>query len=132
MSMEHMESLTMVASDLIVTATEGGINYWGRVTHRVEGKTPLPNGEKPFVCFTVAPEDEEFPDLPNRLTLTSGGIVAAIARIGYSEDPEFLRRQGSLKRECKLLLRDGIEPDFDADAADIIVQVALFGDIIYG
>lgn len=103
-------------SDIISTAFEGGINYWTSVPVRVD---EWPEGAefasdvvaKGTPVFIYNQDDEKW----EKLTLPN--IVNSIRWFlsTYNKDKNFFS--------------DG---EFDANHADLIVQYAIFGEIVYG
>lgn len=95
----------MNGTDIIITAVEGGINYWADVTeYRNEpgmGKVTLidPDGDTHTVTATQA-----------------------------SDAAREVIRLYPKTRGAGYILAD----DIDAEAADMIVQVACYGKVVYG
>jgi len=113
-------------NDLIVTALEGGINYWCRKAI----KKVDPDGN----WFGVAPENQD-------------KIVYASDLIGYGGVLTICDAESSDKWELTLEnMLKGIQmhctnkkvsvaelmDDYDADDADAVVQYALFNEIVFG
>lgn len=46
-----------------------------------------------------------------------------------ADDPEY---RASLRDECRNLLRDAESLDLDAPDADVVLQVAMYGEVIFG
>lgn len=96
---------TMTGTDMLITAVEGGINYWASV------EDYSPEGHKRFA--TVTPFDDE-----GTFTVTAGDMRAAVKRV-LELYPN------------SVAARDIRNDDIDAGAADLIFQVACFGRGIY-
>jgi hypothetical protein len=102
--------------DILVTAFEGGINYWTNTPVRVpewpkgvDYASSVVSKNKPVLIFN---EDEnEWMEL--NLEKLLHGIKMFLSRRSLSCD----------------YFSDG---NFDAEDADVIVQYALFGEIVYG
>ena len=98
--------------DVLVTATEGGINYWADVQRR----------SLKDITAAIVPIDE------TPLYLQDDDLRAAIAKIFRGDveiNPEIWR-----DIVCAVAQEDA--SDIDAEGADAIVQIALFGEIVYG
>ena len=98
---------------VMVTALEGGINYWAD--------------------DVIYPENEEC----NRMRASD--IVAStehsIVIVDCEGDPHNLNREKLLKGLSMYAKEHGLTTDagqIDATAADLIIQFALFGEIVYG
>ena len=109
-------------SDIIVTAAEGGIAYWASCRdyrHEVDGVA---------VGACVRVRDAEDRSEPRRL-ITVGSIARAFARVARGEGIPQSRQAYWLRayREAG----DG-SWDYDAEDADVLVQVAAYGDIVFG
>lgn len=105
---------------IIVTAFEGGINYWCGHVEWDEEKYPKPKDE-PISTFctklllddvTLQLFDAEQDDEIYELTLTR--LLKGIAQ-NYLERPH----------DCDL-------KNYDANTADCIIQYAIFGEVVYG
>lgn len=111
------ERATFLA-DIIIAAVEGGTGYWASVSAYKWTLGPE------LTTATLHPEDE--PDTSHVVTLDT--IAHGIAVI---------RREEHLARvdiRTAILQADRYSDagDIDADAADVIVQAALFGELVYG
>lgn len=120
--------------NIFITATEGGINYWADVTKRHTRS----DGAEDHVGFRAAVIDacceDAFPGkqlrVVNRQTIIDG--VTKIAT-----DDSVLIGRSLVRKTCRGLLAGGemeedAMTDVDAEIADIIVQVGLFGEIVFG
>lgn len=111
----HQEFL----ADVLITAVEGGINYWVDV---IEDYVWQENGQMiSHPRASIKPIDEE------RLRpLGTGQIKIGIHRILNSDlvNPQ-------IKSQIFRAVSEAFAGDIDATAADAIVQVALFDDIVY-
>lgn len=97
--------------DLLTTAVEGGINYWA--------------------AFGVATDDEagnyasvewREVDAPNRFgTTTPDDLLLGLQRLSESTIPAYVQH-----------LADALTGNGDAGTADVVFQMAVFGDVIYG
>jgi hypothetical protein len=115
--------------DVLITAFEGGSNHWIRVIDYVE---------PPGSCFRQKnhPDGEEIQKYAS-YPLTEGGAVL----IWSDDEPHNKRildreavRRGVNIMKTKYLRHytEMVEENFDADTADVLVQCAVLGDIVYG
>ncbi len=116
-----------IAAGILTTAAEGGIGYWAdyEVTRFEDG--PHKGWVKEIHTFTDAEEGGAF-DNAKRSKVNEAGIYMAIKRI-LDGDVEI----ASYNKEA--IINAIMEKDagcIDADAADVLVQVALFGEIVFG
>lgn len=104
--------------DLFITALEGGINYWARVVtyHYTDGE---------FIAVILDMEEDDEQHTVDRKVMSRGYRLACGEwrdRLAWSsERPPMVVTAAS---------RDGW--DFDAYDADMIVQLGLFGKVVYG
>ena len=132
MSEENNHRVQMYRS-ILITAIEGGINYWARVLHY---NPDMNTDTLPFYfgdeCRAVVVEDE---DGAESKTIDTATIRKAMSKLskggGYRPDgtaPEWwTKKWRKAYKECA----DG-SWDFDASDADTVVQVAIFGEVVYG
>jgi len=103
-------------SDVLVTAFEGGINYWCPYAVKVD-HWPENASYASDVVAQGFPVDIYIEDEDTWQTLTLDKVMKGIEL--------FL----ALRNESISYLNG---PSFDADDADLVVQYALFGEIVYG
>ncbi len=131
---------TQFLADVLTTAIEGGINYWGAVsTYKwysptLEGGTAEHLDGMPNAYATVHEED---PDTEDGYAETGVAVgLEDIARgIGVIRRNEFPKHEGISAGRRATILEASDENDageIDADLADCIVQAAMFGKIVYG
>lgn len=114
-----------IYDDLLITAIEGGINYWAEVSDYHHGA----NDE---TSATVYEDDAD----TDGVTVTTTDIRRAVRQVATKGIPA--ADPGSdlgdrFKAGCNAALRGrGGDWDFDATAADALIQVAMFGDVVYG
>jgi hypothetical protein len=107
--------------DVFTTALEGGIGYWsGAMTYRWSTEA----GEPAYRSFhaDVVDLDEQVQHI-NRAVVVRGMLLAATEyrnRLAWSSEPP------------PLVITQDTDWDFDAGDADMIVQLGLFGDVVYG
>lgn len=114
--------------DLFTTALEGGINYWASVSeYRWEDE----NGEDGdnSLDFRAVIHDEESGDPDSLVTVT---IVTM--RRGYRLATGEWRKKihWSSGEAPPFIVTDDTEWDFDAGDADCILQLGVFGEVVYG
>ncbi len=107
--------------DLFVTAIEGGINYWATVGSLKSSKDGL---------WTVIRlhEDDDIEDVNPDLTID--GATSNMFRIDDWVMQMGLDRLAKSKYQHHMV--DVVNDNCDAETADVIVQMAVFGDILYG
>jgi len=109
--------------DIAITAIEGGTGYWASVS---EYRADVAANEIIVVIHFYEGEDDGDDQQTRKLTLMD--IAEGIKRV---LNPEF--RVGDQIKGC--LIQSICSNDAgmaDADVADVIVQAALFGEIVYG
>lgn len=117
----HIPVTEQLLADIISTAVEGGINYWADVLSYNPSKAVA--RIKPEVAPADEDEDKVY-DLNYRVI--SHGLHLILTN---SADVGFDLRKG--------VLHEVLNPDesgvfIDAEVADLIVQLALFGEVVYG
>ena len=105
-------------TDIVVTALEGGINYWACLDNTTDE-------------FNNAPDDEPI-SITTAKILLSGGTV-----IFYDNEDDLAVFKLTLDKLLKGIKNyaewRGFDMDYiDADMADCIVQYALFDEVVYG
>ncbi len=117
-------------SILICTAIEGGSNYWYRIFGYVE---PL---ECKFRC-DIFKDDEE----PHRIydyPLNEGGaVIIGDAEAGAGEAKRL--QLSTIKRGLTLMaekypnhFQRVVDETYDADDADVFLQLSLFNEVVFG
>lgn len=102
--------------DLLVTAFEGGINYW---------------------CSAAYPVNNEYPDGATYTSdCLSRGKDIVIIEDGENGPEGHILTLDNLIYAMKSFMNEpnanNIFEDYDACDADVIVQYAIFGEVIYG
>lgn len=119
-----------ICADVLTTALEGGIGYWSQAARMVRA------ADGSHVAVVLHPEEPgdfepkrvELADVLRALELAATGDVRYV-----SERVE--RTARALLTYSKLAYAAGADdqaPDYDAGDADAIVQVAAFGEVVYG
>lgn len=63
--------------------------------------------------------------------ITHKDVMRAVRKIGSKDGAELVPAEA--RKECHALLFQGADAaDFDADAADVVLQLAAFGEVVYG
>lgn len=109
------------ASDVCVTAIEGGINYWAHGCAYLK-RRPMSLQNNNLEEFVKNIKGIEFIESEGekKFSISCAQIVKAAQRI-VDEN----LTNAAIRRYI-------VEDDIDADAADCIVQVAAFGKLVYG
>lgn len=114
--------------DTLCTALEGGINYWAvDATPLVwpEAESKMFPGETPYASEVVS--------MGASLLITLDPEVADEDRPVYVLTAAMMRK--GIRAYCKLAHTTPARIDddpVDASGADVIVQLALFGEVVYG
>lgn len=102
-----------VLVDLLVTAVEGGSNYWAGFSNI------SPNGESYDRVRVTDFEDNS----KDRGEFSADDLLVGLQRLA-ADPPPF---ESALKH-----LTDVIREDYDADTADVVLQMSIFGEVVYG
>lgn len=102
--------------DVLITAVEGGTGYWARVS------CYFPDAGR------VALHEFDDDGITETHKVTLGTIETGIKRI--CADRELVNR--TIREDCIIDSAENQMVRGDADTADCIVQVGLFGKVIYG
>ncbi len=113
-------------ADLIVTALEGGINYWCRKA--VIKKDPDGN------FMNVLPEDQDKVVYASDVIGYGGTLILFDAESSdkWELTPENVQKGIQMHCEKRNIAPSGLMDNYDADDADCIVQYALFNEIVFG
>ena len=128
--LEHQAALDQMYFDIFTTACEGGIDFWADVLkyHHVKydkhDNTVLVEDTLGFFATVRDNEDEE----SDILTINRATIISGLQMIADGET----EIQGKFMDEVKRWLAEPDDADIDATAADIIVQIGLFNELVYG
>ena len=126
------EDMIELCTDVLITAVEGGINYWAAVvSYEHDG---MPRHRHATVVDTEEPENGEqtvhLKDIDR--------AMRSIAKQAFDRrpgDPRLLPDHTTRNIAGAYLAKDACPDgcaDIDAEVADVIFQVALFGEVIYG
>ena len=107
---------TQMIEDLL-DAAGYGIGYWAStVSHDVEART--------YTVTELEPEDEA----KATQTVTYSQLRTAMVQLAAHD----ARLRPDLKASITSAIRNPEDADIDSEAADCIVQQALFGKVVYG
>lgn len=112
-------------SDILITATEGGINYWSQLLSR---KWEQPD-RNILLAVRVQPIDDDWQPEGEAVLVDQAKLEGALALI-LDTRREFSVR-GDIYQAIALGNRNNDAGEIDAEAADVIVQAACFGEIVY-
>ena len=93
------------------------IGYWAEEATHDEAKQTY--------AVTI---QEEYADEYESKTLTYQDLLDASKKLASG----VIKVNSQTKSVCQAIISDPSDVDYDADDADVIVQVAMFGDIIFG
>ena len=126
---------TEYCSDLLSAAIEGGISYWAKGRKFEIGQAGT-DGEPTYLSCEIRPHNDEGPAFENgdkrnnwqRLDLAK---MAAAIELLLSDAGATLAGSHIIE-DLRADWHDRDSLRFDAETADVVVQVALFGEIIFG
>ena len=112
-------------SDILCTALEGGSNYW-LTDYRPKTEMKQIDEYDNYVGITLlnpSPDEEiaECCEPALKDTIELEDIANALTKL--ASDPEGCKVNGAYRFNSE---------DYDANDADIVLQVAVFGEVIYG
>jgi hypothetical protein len=107
--------------DIVVTAVEGGVNYWAQVMDYRWSD----DGEYYAFAHLQDCEDDKIYTLDFKLIRKGLALICNPKNRTPDMNPEILKAILAANRT-----NDAI--DIDSECADVIVQVGLFGEIVYG
>jgi len=110
--MDNITSNTQLINDLFTTACEGGINYWCNLNNYDYKNTTSD--------YTIDSSDSPS-DIPKQGTISNETIIKGIKALQ--------EMNSSFSRGA---LNDIVNEDFDAETGDVVLQLGLFGKIIFG
>lgn len=114
--------------DIAITAVEGGITYWAALK-RYKWSSAQPASLDHMLKFpqiSIAPSED--PDDFKPCDITVRVIQRGVRAIASGVVPV----RSDLRAAVLMGDRDNDASDIDADAADVIVQAGLFGEIVFG
>jgi hypothetical protein len=115
---------TRLLHGLFTTALEGGIGYWSQCSsYRWSTGDGETDDFMHYHANIVDAEDDGVPYRIDRDTMSRGYTLATTTwsdRLAWSTEPP------------PVVVTDDTDWDYDAGDADLIVQLGLFGEVIYG
>lgn len=117
-----------VAHYILSTAVESGTVYWFQLTEPYKW-TDNPFRVAPVVGreYEVDENDKRVPMDDKTYTVTGESLLEAMKRL---RDDEKMPKHWRVK--CAEFFIDPDGTDFDAEAADVVFQYAVLGEIVYG
>lgn len=129
-------------AQILETAVDGACSYWADVSAENVSVSDDPDGARDYDLSDYIEGDDSGGDAPFYTaasflvskdsaqggTLDLVGIADAIERIAGGE----VEVAVAIREIIVAAVRDGDASDIDAEAADCIVQVGLFDEIVYG
>lgn len=100
--------------DLLVTAAEGGSNYWASFSR-------APGEAHDYTAVTLTEHDAHGDAPPLVRRVDAADLLAGLQALTVAKFPSAAQH-----------LRDALAEDGDAITADVVLQLAVFGDLIYG
>lgn len=119
-----MDERKQFLNDVICTAVEGGIGYWSQVSNYRWGD------EIETTVRVHELDDDGTPDAIG-VPITPAKVEEAIALI-LTKDSQYDYIHPRVRSQIFAASVENDAGDIDADLADIIIQVAMFGKIVYG
>lgn len=114
--------------DIAITAVEGGIGYWASCTRYRWSNTNDLDDMLPFPEIVIVPAED--PDDFIEQPITKDTILLGLTRIA---DPTYgCDLHESYRKQIVAAEHFHDACDIGAELADYIVQVGLFGKVIYG
>lgn len=115
--------------DIFTTALEGGINYWAQVdAYHIWKSKALDEDVHGFYAIIRDQDDEDAEWVTVNIEVMRRGYTLATSpahewrnRLAWSSD-----------EKPPLVVTVDTEWDYDAGDADCILQLGLFGDVVYG
>lgn len=143
---------------VFITAMEGGINYWALTSEYhwgTDGGVKIVEDIDQFYAVITSTEDDwgtykvyqPVLGLRDPVTLASDNqpltididvmerganlLVDKVIAVAKAEDNECDFSRKYLRQFVSAWLSDGDEGDFDSEVADLVVQLGLFGEVVY-
>jgi len=134
---ERTEKWKKFLFDIYVTALEGGISYWADIQkYRWSKDIPevdaedLPTEERDDIeGFKAVIKDYEN-YFTGKRTISKHTIERALKRICQGSVKHL--NESRRERILKCILANEMDANMDADDADCIVQIGLFGQVVFG
>ena len=104
-----------VLRDLLVTAAEGGSNYWARIS------VPPDQTGADYTAIRVREHSAHSDKPPVNRIVRAEDLIEGLRKLTTATFPAASKH-----------LTDAITENSDATTADVVLQMAVFGDVIYG
>ena len=131
---KKLSKLDNFYSDVIVTAVEGGIGYWSRCSdydHGYKWNEDCENRHQPASVTVHELVDEQANTYKAGVKITTKEIANAMQRIAdFGQQIEYAGDEWRGRMAGALREKDAY--DIDAGDADVIMQIAVLGGIVYG
>jgi hypothetical protein len=115
--------------DVFTTALEGGIGYWSEC-HKYRWSKGGPDHEADLDGFyAIVEETESGDDTPPRHRVDREVILRGLSRLFAGEHKGLHPKTAALIMEAAITGQSG---RLDASDADCLVQIGLFGEVVYG
>lgn len=128
------EKQRQLALDVMTNAIEtGAIGYWATMYERPT-RVKLEDGEIGDIeSFKIVDSDSDVTEPLRTYTVEPNSILAAMEKIMKGEAPvrSDLRQNIGVMYLLEDYCADGV-PGGDAETDDVIVQIACFGELVYG
>jgi hypothetical protein len=126
MSTTTPSALDQLLFDIFVTALEGGIGYWSACQEYSPfvGDSNVEN-IKGFSALIVDMEEDGLPPYTIDRTAVAKGY-------GLATSATWRNRLNWSSSKPSVVVGPDTDWDFDAGDADMIIQLGLFGDVVYG
>lgn len=120
-------------TDVLVTAVEGAIGYWSRAG---EYTTDVPIDDRGVTLYIDDVDEQDvFTKVLNAenvdLVVTRVTLADIATGINRVIDPTFKVRD-DIRQIVRHAVRHNDGGDIDAEIADVIIQAAVFGEIVFG
>lgn len=125
-------------ADVLTTAVEGGIQYWGLVSEYKHEYSGVPVADTYAIVHEVSPEDGDededgFAIRGRRVTIDTIAHGIQVLTTGENAGKSFSLDGHDYWQQFLLANRtNGEDGDYDADIADNVLQAGLFGEVVYG
>ena len=116
-------------ADLMVTAVEGGINYWADGFYLESPGDVAPDDEFNGEIWYANPHRYEDPDLRIKVVESGDGDGSTDHFFGQKEIADGLRK---MAEKSPSHFADIVNDNQDAITADVFLQYVVFGEIVYG
>lgn len=134
-----MDARRRMLRDIMVTAFEGGCNYWAEARRVVRDTDEASPRHLDYLSFELrSAEDADDARLGRWVRVDERAIARGMERILSA--PQDIGEHGESKLRVRRDILGAIalanvnpeDADIDAEAADCIVQAAMWGEIVYG